>query len=142
MKNLSSSVAMGTALATTGAGTSDVTGSTIDMQGYEGVLFLAKFGTAAANNTLKAQQDSDSAMGAAADLVGTSVGVGSSDELVWLDIYRPQERYVRAIGLRGTSTTLDWGIALRYGPRTLPVDNTTAGTIHGELHAEPSEGTA
>jgi hypothetical protein len=44
--------------------------------------------------------------------------------------------------LRGTSTTIDWGIAIPYAARKKPVDNTVAGTIHGELHASPAEGTA
>lgn len=139
--NLSNCVAIKSVLATTTAGTSDVTGAEVDMQGYEGVVFIAKFGTAASNNTLHAEQDTVTGMGSAADLAGTSVGVGSSDEIVWLDIYRPRERFVRAIAERGTSSTLDWGVALLYGPHKGPVDNTTAGTIHGELHVSPAEGT-
>lgn len=142
MYNLSNAVKINLGGATTAAGTSTVTGSTIDMQGYEGVLFIAKFGTAASNNTIKAQQDTDSAMGGAADLAGTSVGVGASDEIVWLDLYKPAERYVRALALRGTSTTLDSLWAIQYGPRVMPVDNTVAGTIHGEVIVSPAEGTA
>ena len=57
MKQLLNQVlADGDYFATTGAGTSAVNGSTVDMNGYEGVLFIAKFGTAAADNTIKAQQ--------------------------------------------------------------------------------------
>jgi hypothetical protein len=141
MKNLSNYVLIKSALATTTAGTSEIDGATIDMQGYEGVLFVAKFGTAAANNTLQAQQGADSGLSDAADLAGTSVTVGASDELVWLDLYRPEKRYVRVQAERGTSTTLDWGIALLYGPRTVPADNAVAGTIAGELTASPDEGT-
>ena len=140
--NLSNAVKINLGGATTAAGTTTVTGSTIDMQGYEGVLFIAKFGTAATDNTLKAAQGAASDMSDAADLLSTSVGVGASDELVWLDIYRPRERYVRALALRGTSTTLDSLWAIQYGPTVEPVDNTVAGTIHGELHSSPAEGTA
>lgn len=124
------------------AATSDVTGDTVDTAGYDGVMFVTSFGTAAANNTLKAQQDSDSAMGTAADLLGTSVTSGTSDEEAWIDIYRPQERYVRVVGLRGTSSTLESIWAVLYDPKVMPVDNTTTGTIAGELHASPAEGTA
>lgn len=142
---LSNGVEIKSAAATTGAGTSDVNGSEIDMQNYEGVLFIAKFGTAASDNTIKAQQSAEQG-GASpdvySDLAGTKVGVGSSDELVWLDIYRPRERFLRMVALRGTSTTLDWAVAIKYGPRKGPVDNTTAGTIHGEAHRSPAEGTA
>ena len=127
--NLSNAVKINLGGATTAAGTTTVTGSTIDMQGYEGVLFIAKFGTAATDNTLKAAQGAASDMSDAADLLGTSVGVGASDELVWLDIYRPRERYVRALALRGTSTTLDSLWAIQYGARSKNQDNSTTGTI-------------
>lgn len=133
----------GGALATTSGGTSTVTSSAIDMSGYENVICIAKFGTAAADNLLKAQQSSDdAATDAYSDLEGTSLGVGASDEIVWLDIKRPAKRYIKFLALRGTSTTLDAGIVIRYGAREMPVDNTTAGTIHGEQHVSPAEGTA
>lgn len=139
--NLSNAVKISQAAATTTAGTSSVNGTALDMSGYEGVLFIAKFGTAASDNTIHAEQDTASGMGSAADLAGTSVGVGASDEIVWLDLYRPQERYVRMVADRGTSSTLDWAVALQYGSKSQPVDNTIAGTIHGELSVSPSEGT-
>jgi hypothetical protein len=44
--------------------------------------------------------------------------------------------------LRGTSTTLEWCVALKFGAHSMPVDNTVAGTIHGEAHVSPAEGTA
>jgi hypothetical protein len=134
-------VAIRSAAATTAAGTSEVDGATIDTQGFEGVLFVAKFGTAATNNTIQAQQGEDSGLSDAADVLGSSVTVASSDELVYLDYNKPQERYVRIQAERGTSTTLDWAVAILYGPKKLPVDNTTAGTIAGESTVAPAEGT-
>ena len=124
------------------AATSAVTSDIVDTQGYEGVLFVTSFGTAAADNTLKLQQDTDSAGGTMADLEGTSVASGSSDEDVWIDIYKPRERYVRAVAARGTSSTLESIWASLYNPREMPVDNTTTGTIIGEAHTSPAEGTA
>lgn len=139
---LSNHVKIEQAAATTGAGTSEIDGATIDTAGYEGVLFIAKFGTAAADNTIQAQQGAASNLSDAADLAGTLVSLGgSSDEIVWLDLYRPQERYVRIQVERGTSTTLDWAVAIKYGARNTPVDNTTVGTIAGELSVSPAEGT-
>ena len=125
------------------ADTTTVNGSSVDMQNYDGVLFIALFGTPGTGNTLKAQSSSDDGSADAfADLAGTSVGVGASDEVVFLDIKHPPERYVRPLALRGASSTLVgiWGF--RYGPRSLAIDNTTAGTIHGETHDAPAEGTA
>lgn len=124
----------------TTAGTSDVDSSGVDMSGYDGVLFLSSFGTAASNNTLEAQQGTDNSNFDA--LVGTAVTSGSSDEDVWVDIFHPEERYVRAHSERGTSSTLESIWAIQYGARSLPVDNTTTGTIAGEAHNRPAEGTA
>ena len=103
-------------------------------------MFIAKFGTAASNNTLQAQQDAASDMSGVQDLKDTKVTVGSSDEIVWLEIANPLDRHVRCQVQRGTSTTLDWCIAIQGGPKKLPVDNATAGTIAGELHVGPPEG--
>jgi len=125
-----------------GAGTGDVTTSSVDMAGYRDVIFFSSYGTAAANNTPHAQQSSDDGVGDAyADLAGTAVGVGASDEDVWLRISRPQERYVRTIWERGTSTTLGDIWCIRTGARSYPQDNTIANTIHGEGHVAPAEGT-
>lgn len=140
--NLSSRVKFQKVEDHTAAGTTDVVSDWVDTAGYEGVVFLTSFGTAAVGNTLKAQQSTASDGTGAADLLGSSVTSGSSDEDVWLDINRPAERYVSVTAARGTSSTLESIWALLYGPRELPVDNTTTGTIVGELLYEPTEGTA
>lgn len=139
---LSDGVKITEGIATTGAGTSTINGTVIDMEGYEGVLFIIKFGTAASDNQIKAQQDTAVGMGTAADLLGTLVAVGASDEIVALDLYKPREQFVRMLGLRGTSTTIDWGVAIRYGAHKTPVVNALAGTLAIEKHISPAEGTA
>ena len=128
--------------AETSAGTGDVTSDSVDMAGYEGVMFFSSYGTANANNLPNLETSSDDGgSDAFTDLAGTEVGVGASDEDVWVEVHRPRERYIKAIFARGTSSTLGDIWALRYGAKTKPVDNTTAGTIHGELHLSPAEGT-
>lgn len=124
-------------------GTSAVTSDAIDMLGYDGVLILTSFGTAASGNTIKAQQsDDDAAADAYSDLEGTSVTSGTSDEDVWIDIKSPQKRYVKCVSARGTTTTQESVWAFLYRARSLPVDNTTSGTIAGEQFNAPAEGTA
>ena len=127
----------------TTAGTSAVESATVDMAqdgGYEGVVFLTSFGTAATDNTAEVAQSSDDS--SFDDLVGSKVASGSSDEDVWIDVFRPQERYLRMQVARGTSSTLESIWAVLYNPRKVPVDNTTSGTIIGEAHNSPIEGTA
>lgn len=125
------------------ADTSAVTSDTVDTQGYDGVLFVTSFGTAASGNTIKLQQSSDdAATDAYSDLEGTSVSSGTSDEDVWIDIQRPGKRYLKLVAARGTSSTLESVWAILYNARSLPVDNTTSGTIIGETTLSPAEGTA
>lgn len=125
-----------------GAGTTAVNSTGVDMAGWDGVLFLTSFGTAAADNTVNAAQGADNSTDWT-DIAGTSVASGTSDEDVWLDIYRPLDRYVRLEAARGTSSTLESIWAIQYkGGRKLPIDNTTSGTITGEAHVSKAEGTA
>jgi hypothetical protein len=119
------------------AATSDVDSDSVDMAGYNGVMFRAYFGTPAANNLIKVQQSSDN--GSAddwSDVAGTSVASGSSNT-VFVDVYRPTKRYVRIRALRGTSSTLESIWADRYDARSLPQTNTVS-----ETHLNPAEGTA
>ena len=142
--NLSANVQFREAAVTSIAGTSSVNGAVFDMSRYEGILFICKFGTAAADNSIKAQQDSAVGMGGAADLEGSLVGLGgASDEIVALDLYKPMEQFVRMVAVRGTSTTLDWAVAIQYDKRgVLPAVNSIAGIQAHELVVSPAEGTA
>lgn len=128
------------------ANTTAVDSDGVDMDqngGYEGVLFVTSFGTPATDNTIKAQQSSDDGSSDSyGDLTGTLTAPAASDEDHWLDIYKPTKRYVRVEATRGTSSTLESIWAILYGPRSKPVDNTTTGTIVGEGHVSPAEGTA
>lgn len=124
----------------TADGTTAVTSDSVDTQGYDGVMFLTSFGTAATGNTLKVQHSTDDS--SFSDLLGTSTTSGSSDEDVFVDIHKPQARYLRCVSARGTSTTQESVWAILYHARSLPVDNTTTGTIAGEAHLSPAAGTA
>lgn len=128
-------------------GTADnesLTGQGVDMAGYRGVVFIG-FAVAgqAGTITLKAQQDSDSAYGTAADLLGTSVSAVSgtattAHAIALLEIVNPQERYVRPVLAVPNIDPLAAGvIAFAYGPDVLPADNT-----YDEIHVGPAEGTA
>lgn len=122
------------------AATSAINSDGVDMAGFDNVLFITSFGTAAANNTVNAAQSSDNST--FADLEGTSVASGTSDEDVYVDVKCPSDRYVRLEVARGTSSTCESIWAIQYGARSMAVDNTTSGTITGEAHVSPAEGTA
>lgn len=128
------------------AGTTDINGSAIDMSGWEGVLFIISFGAivSGAVTSIKAQQDTASGMGSAADLLGTAQTIADTDDdkTFYIDIKNPRERYVRAVVDRGTQNATVGNItAIQYGPRTAPV--AAHGTsVSGESFVGVAEGTA
>lgn len=124
----------------TATGTSAVNSSSVDMLGYDAVLFITSFGTAAAGNTVEVSQSSDDST--FVDLAGTNTSSGTSDEDVYVDVVRPTKRYVRAEVARGTSSTLESIYAIQYKARSLPITNSVSGTIVGEQHSDKAEGTA
>ncbi len=125
------------------AGTSAVDSTALDMTGYDGVLFIVKLGTAAANNTAKGQEDTGSSMATVQDLLASKVSssaVATLKTLV-LDIQRPQKQWVRVEVARGTSTTVDAIVAIQYKARNLPVAQAAASVALKQL-SSPAEGTA
>lgn len=124
------------------AGT-EVISSVVDMAGYEGVLFFATIATANAGNYMKAQQDTAVGMGSAADIAGSKVVAAANGSVVWLDIYKPTERFVTANIIRAGANTVTGDIyAIQYGGKVKPELNLVANTIIGELSISPDEGTA
>ena len=124
------------------AATSASNGTIIDTANAEGVIFITVFGTPAANNGVKVQQDTASNMAAAADLAGTQVLSDGTETTVAVEVHKPRERYVRPVAVRGTSTTVPAGIAIVYGLRTEAFDNDAQADVAAESHVSPAEGTA
>lgn len=120
-----------------------LTGSGVDMLGYESVMFLvgALHGEEL-TFTIKVQQDSDSEFGTAADLEGTSDTFTTdvyTDGLCSSDIHQPQERYVRPVITvpDAVSAKSVFCVAIQYNAKYKPISNT-----NNEIHVSPDEGTA
>jgi hypothetical protein len=128
-----------TAEAPTAAGTSTIDSAAYDMAGFAGICFIVRLGTPAANNNIRAQQDTVVGMGGAADLAGTLVN-SATNNVHALDLQKPAEQFVRCQVTRGTSTTIDQLIALQYKARSLPIAQAAAVTL--EQWSSPAEGTA
>jgi len=126
------------------AAASNITDATIvDMQGYEGVVFVTDIGTANAGNYLKAEQGAESDLSDAADIAGSKVIAAANGDVVALDLAKPSARYVRPVVVRGASTTCGPIYAIQYGAKaTSAVDNNVASSIVSETHVSPSTGTA
>lgn len=123
------------------AATSAVNSTAIDMSGWDGVLFLTTMAVANAGNYINAAQGASADGSDAADLEGTKVVCTGANEALWLDIYKPTDRYVRLEAVRTASSAMGEIYAIQYNGRIVP-DNVTAGTLTGELHISPAEGTA
>jgi hypothetical protein len=146
MFNLARNVKITRVLNAAAAGQTVQNGAVIDMANYEGVVFIAAFGTLASGAVtgLKAQQGLQSNLSDAADLAGTALAIADTadNKLLVLDVFRPAKRYVRAVVTRGTAdAVIDGVVAIQYGTRVLPAtqDSTVAGI---ETHVSPVEGTA
>lgn len=130
------------------AGTSDLTSSAIDTAGWDGVKIYTAFGTitAGAVTSVKLQQSSDDGVADAyADLVGSSVPVADSrsNDVVVHDIYRPKERYIKAVIDRGTQNAVVDGVwAVLYTNRKQPTTDDSATVVARKVLISPSEGTA
>lgn len=128
------------------AGTTAITGATLDMQGYDGVIFIITFGAivSGAVTSIKAQQGEASNMSDAADLLGSGQTIADTDDnkTFFIDLYKPSDRYVRALVSRATqNATVQHITAIQYKGSKLPVP--AHGTdVAGELHISPAEGTA
>jgi hypothetical protein len=127
-----------------GAGDNEtIYGTGVDMAKYKHVVFIgAVLKGEIMANSMKVQQDSDSAFGTAADLLGTSVSLAttaSADALAMVEVKNVQKRYVRPalIIANWTTPTPVCVIGIRWGRTQYPDTNTGS-----ESHVAPAQGTA
>jgi hypothetical protein len=131
----------------TAAGTTDISGTVLDMKGYDSVMFVALFGalTATQVTLLKVQQGQQAGGGDMADLKDSAVGPladADGNKCLVLDIHKPRERYVRCVVDRGTANAvIDGVIAIQYNADQEPVTH-DATVKAAEFHHAPAEGTA
>lgn len=130
------------------AGTSDQTSSAVNLAGFDGVMFVALFGTLTSTQvtSIKAQQSSDDgSTDAYSDIEGsasTALADGDGNKMLILDIYRPGKQYLKLVVDRGTANAvIDGVIAIPYHAESKPV--TQGSTVSSsEALVEPAEGTA
>lgn len=144
--NLSGCVKVTRVVNATAVGTANVVGSTIDMADYEGVVFIAQFGTITDGTpTLKAGGGAASDGSDAADLAATGIKPAITDDnkCALLDLYRPTQRYITPTVVRAgaTGAVLDSVIAIQYGPKKMPTTNDATVAKSG-IVISPAVGTA
>ncbi|MFI5106417.1 MAG: hypothetical protein ACHP79_15955 [Terriglobales bacterium] len=127
--------------------TTNVNGSILDMEGFEGVEFILQAGTITDGNlSIKAQDGAASNLSDANDLQGTLVTLQNTDDnkAAVLDVFRPVKRYIRPVVVRGgaTGAVVDSVVAIQYKAKKKPTvnDATTVGAT--ETWISPPDGTA
>ena len=131
MHNLSYGLKPSRSVNATAAGTTAVNGAAVDMQGFEGVMFVALLGTLTATQVTKLQvqysaDGSTNWTNITDDAIGGTLSTGAaadadSNKIMWIDIYRPKQRYLRAVVSRGTANAvIDGVLAIQYHPALQP----------------------
>lgn len=128
-------------------GTADREGAVIDMKGFEGVIMAVQLLAVATGgaNSIKAQQGAAAAMGDAADLEGTKITIADDDDnqLFVIDVYKPQERYVRLyVDKDASNACAESAMYIQYGAGSKPVIQNVTDKVTYERHVSPAEGTA
>jgi hypothetical protein len=129
------------------AGTSAVNGAACDMgsgatPNYDGVLAIVPLGAivSGGSGSVKAQQDNDSAFGAAADLDGSEVTFtdAGANTAIYVDIKSPTKRYVRVVVTRtAQNVTVGGATYLQYHGRRNP--STHGAGVSGIALLSPAE---
>jgi len=120
------------------AGTA-INSDSVDMAGFDGVVFIGRIATADADNFANVAQSADDTT--FVDLAGTKVAPGDDADSFCIDVYKPTDRYLRCEVDRGGADTIVGDIyAIQYGAHKKPTTHGT--TIDAETHISPAEGTA
>jgi hypothetical protein len=140
--NLSKNVKATLVQPSLGNGQATTDSASVDMQGFEGVVFIGIAGTVTGAGTvsLKASQSSDN--GVFYDLSGVAAmgPAGGSDKFILLDVYRPSKRYVRTTLTRAVANSVYGGtIAIQYGSHRKPTIHDIATLAAALLKVSPAE---
>jgi len=145
--NLGTSVKVTLASGATAVGTTVVAGSTLDMSGFEGVLFILQGGTITDGGLgVKASGGAAADGSDKQDLAGTltSLSNAQDNDVAVLDLFRPTQRYITPQAVRGGSTgaVIQGLIAIQYGAHNKPtVDDATTAPV-SKVVISPAVGTA
>jgi len=116
------------------AGTSAVTSSVVDMQGYQGICFIASLGTVvdASVLTLTVNENTANSTSSPTPVAVTggatqafTASTSSNTDLI-VDVVRPKDRYVYCVLTRtAQNATVNAIYAILYKANTRPVTQTT-----------------
>lgn len=127
------------------AGTTDIETDSVDMSGFDSVLFIAVFGTLTATQvtSMHAEQSADdSTFNDLEDSGSAALADDDDDKIIQLDIHKPGDRYVRAVIDRGTANAvLNAVVAIQYNAKSVPTTQDADTVVETVQIIDPDEGT-
>ena len=126
------------------ASTTNRKGSIVDMQGFDGVLFVATFGTMTSGSKvlLKAAQgdeDDTAKVDVSVATTGEVTSDGTDDVQLALDVYRPTGRYVEAqVEISEENALIEGVVAILYKGSKMPITQADA-TLAAKSFASPAD---
>ena len=106
------------------AGTTDIEGSVVDMQGQMSATFIAQLAVANAGNKLIVQGGNLANLSDAVTLEGAEAVCGTGGKLLAVEVFGAGAyRYLRGVLKRAASSASGTMLAALTGSRVLPVDN-------------------
>jgi hypothetical protein len=130
--NLSKSIKVTVVEAAAAAGTSELVTDVLDMQGYEGVMFLALTGDVTDTSvlTLTAKANSANSVSSPTPITQkatdafTASATTADSKVLLVDVYKPTLRYVFASLTRATANAVVGGIiAIQYCAKNKPTSH-------------------
>ena len=118
----------------TGAASTGLLSTVVDMSGFNGCSFTGYVGTVGGTTTTVtlAAFDSSSTGGTFAAIGGATISStgGDSDKIMELDIYKPEKRFIKARLVRaGVNCEYGGTVARQYEPNNVPTTHST-GTLY------------
>ena len=126
---LSQNVQVTQILGYTAAGVTAQTSDIIDMSGYDGVMFIAEFGTVIENGTINVQvlqntANSTSGMTAVSGTAAytiTAADAAKGKNCIVVDVFQPTKRFLEAVVTPATQNAVITGVtAIQYNGKDRP----------------------
>ncbi|MCE5270826.1 hypothetical protein LLH00_06030 [bacterium] len=118
----------------------------IDMQGFEGVMFIALFDTLIENGTLKLSADQNDVnsgtgmkelSGSTPHTISAAEAAATGQTGLVLDVYKPQKRYLRAsIDIGVSNAVIGAVVAIQYSGKVVPPAH---GAMNADMLVSPDE---
>ena len=143
--NLSANTKTTLASPSAAVGTATVAGTTLDMSGFDGVMFILILGAFTDGTPgIKASSGAASNGSDKQDLLGALASVGASNEAAILDVFRPLDRYVTPQIIRGgtTGAVIAGLIAIQYKASFKPTTQDATTVAATTLVVSPAYGVA